>query len=146
MRYDNIAQILHVLGLEKEGHRAQNALGLMDLAREGLPPTVLSRLQEQFNTTEVKLFEMMGLAKRTGFRIISERQRLGLGPSDTVLRLASLLCLARTRFKTDEEARYWFFMPQVALAGQAATDLVRYDVGARLVDEILERLPPVPRP
>lgn len=61
-------------------------------------------------------------------------------PSATLVRILEIKTLADRIFGDEEKAEAWLHRPNAALSGQSPADLLRDELGAAVVREMLERI------
>lgn len=80
------------------------------------------------------------LPRRTLSHRKSRGESLTHEESDRAVRLARVISLAEEIFGEEAKAGRWLRKPKVRLSGRAPLELLRSDVGARLVEEMLLQL------
>ncbi len=135
-------EVLDVLG-EPAAHyeTAAGGLALADLISGGLRQRALQRVKAALELSDVEIGAVIGMSQKTIGRLRKKPDApLGLVPSDRLYRLASLYALAREVFGDPAIAREWLKTPQPGLNGRVPLELVRTEVGAREVENLLGRL------
>lgn len=135
----NPADVLGILGQTSRKNEPPERRAL-ELVRDGLPASVLTRLANHFDVRLADIQHLVGLSKATGTRTRGKAAPLKALASDRAYRLASVLALARGVFGDDENAREWFKEPIPALRGQRPLDLLDTEVGTQEVIRVLGRI------
>jgi putative toxin-antitoxin system antitoxin component (TIGR02293 family) len=122
------------------GLRTYEPLRLFAQARAGLPYAAFEHLQRNVALGAKGLAELAEIPARTLARRKGEG-RFDPEESDRLLRVARIFGHALDLFEGDVDgARRWLETAQVALGGLVPLDLVRTDVGAREVEQLIGRL------
>lgn len=112
---------------------------LRQTVQAGLPYHALEAVMERFGLAQAEVAAVLGVPPRT----MARRKRSGrLRPdeSDRLIRLARLATQAVQVFGKEEKAAMWMHRPNRALGSQAPLDLLRTDLGAKQVEEVLGRI------
>lgn len=107
--------------------------------REGLPMEEFEALRATLDLPAEHLFPMLGLSKATYHRR-KQAGRLDPNESDRLIRYARLLGKAAEVLEGFENARRWLALPQVALGGAVPLEFAQTEVGAREVEDLLNRM------
>lgn len=112
---------------------------LIEKIKEGLPIYELDALQASLDLPMDRLSPMLGISKATLHRR-KEAGRLDQGESDRLIRFARLVGKAVEVLETVENARLWLSSPQVSLGGAVPLEFAETEVGAREVEDLLNRI------
>lgn len=122
------------------GLRVYEPLRLYAQVRRGLSYSAFEHLQRNAEMTARELAEMVDIPPRTLARR-KESGRLEPDESDRLLRTARVFGRAVELFEGDiGGARHWLSSEQRALGGVVPFDLLRTDIGAREVEQVIGRL------
>ena len=123
------------------GHAASNytTLNLIRRIHVGLPVRELKDLQTTLNVPMDKLVPMLGISKAT-FHRRQAQGKLDSAESDRVVRFARLMGKAVEVLETEESARQWLTLPQFGLGGEIPLEYADTEVGAREVEDLLNRI------
>ncbi len=128
--------IAEILGL---GASVRTVRELESAVSGGLPKKALerlsSRLHQDRRTASAYKFEVVPRAtwKRRG-------KRLSVDESEKTERLARILAAAEYVWDDREQARVWMSKPHGELNGQAPLEAARTELGARRVEDLLDKL------
>ena len=132
-------RIASILGGEKTlGRRIRTLDDLRRLVEEGLPVESLARVVDRVS-------EPAGAAELR-YRIVPKatlhrrRQHLSLEESERLERLARITALAEDTWEDDDLAHEFLRSPQPQLGDARPRHLVRTEVGARQVEDLLMKL------
>jgi putative toxin-antitoxin system antitoxin component (TIGR02293 family) len=119
--------------------RLNDAHGLQQALREGLPFGAFVALQNALELGVTDLADVLGIAARTLARRKSARY---LSPieSDRLYRIAYVTLLASEVLGSLEKARLWLQRENRALAGEPPFRLLDTEIGERQVEEVLLRI------
>jgi putative toxin-antitoxin system antitoxin component (TIGR02293 family) len=112
---------------------------LIEEIRKGLPFAELEALQNIVQTPLEKLGLRLGISKATLHRR-KLQGRLAPEESDRVIRFARLVGKAIQTMESEEAARQWLNTPQFGLGGAVPLDYAETEIGAREVEDLLERI------
>lgn len=107
--------------------------------KDGIPIEELDALQAGLDVPMDRLFPMLGISKATLHRR-RRAGRLDQSESDRLVRFARLLGKAVEVLETVENARLWLSSPQLALGGAVPLAFAETEVGAREVEDLLNRV------
>lgn len=113
--------------------------GLPARVRGGLPYRAFESLLSALGMSAAELAELLGVAPRTLARRKAAK-RLSPGESDRLYRVAHVAFLAVETLGSLEKARGWLRRDNPALGGVPPLRELDTDIGARRVEEVLERL------
>jgi putative toxin-antitoxin system antitoxin component (TIGR02293 family) len=136
------AAVVSVLGGPRAlGRRVRTALDMAELIEHGIPQSVAQRLRGRLKLTERELALCLGVSAKTLQRLARRRRaRLTAVQSDRLYRLARLAAFAEEVFERPDRALEWLRQPQRGLGDRVPLDLVRTEVGAREVEDLLGRI------
>lgn len=112
---------------------------LIAAVRDGLEMQELEDLRSSFGLPMERLAPKLGLSKATLHRRKAQG-KLAPEESDKVLRFARLMGKATAVMESHEAARQWLTSPQHGLGGAAPVDYAETEIGAREVEDLLERI------
>ncbi len=108
--------------------------------RAGLPYSTLERLRDRLGLSIEDLAKLSRISDRTLARRKREG-RLDMEESERVFRLATVFESAVGLFEGDQAAaNRWLKTPRAAFAGHTALDFSQTDLGAREVQDLIERI------
>lgn len=128
--------IAEILGLS---HSIRTLHELESAVSAGLPKRALERLS-------ARLYEDHRVASAYKFKIVPQAtwkrrlKRLSLDESERTERLARVLAAAEHVWDDREQAREWMNKPHRELNGQTPVDAARTELGARRVENVLDKL------
>jgi len=136
----NVAEVTRILGGERTlGRRIRTTDDLRSAVEEGLPVAALIRVVAHMAGSDIA-------AAGLKYRIVPKatlhrrRGRLNLEESERLERLARITALAEQVWEEEALAHEFLRSAQPQLGGHAPLDLVRTDLGARQVEELLMKL------
>jgi putative toxin-antitoxin system antitoxin component (TIGR02293 family) len=133
--------IAEVLGGPKVlGRAVKKPHDLADLVRRGLPTGSVKALAGRLDIRNAALSKRLGIPQRTLTRRLSGRARLTASESDRAVRLARVYANAVEMIGDEGNAVQWLRTPNRALGGERPIDQVDTDIGAREVEDILNRI------
>lgn len=113
---------------------------LLSRVEAGLPYRAIEHLRRNLDLPMSRLAELVDIRPRTLSRR-REEGRLGPDESDRLLRASRVFGRALELFEGDAVgARSWLERPQRALGGAVPLDLLRTELGAREVEDLIGRL------
>ncbi len=122
------------------GVGAESTLGLVEMIHAGLPFRAFERLRENMELSGRELAATIQITPRT----LTRRKAAGiLNPdeSDRLLRTTRVYGKAVDLFEGDRDAALaWFKSPKRALGGKRPLELTSTDVGAKEVENLIDRL------
>ena len=131
--------VARILGGERTlGRRVRSLDDLRRLVEEGLPVAALGKV--------VAHVSELGLAGALRYRIVPKatlhrrRELLTLEESEKLERLARVAALAEDVLEDEPAAHEFLRSPQPQLGDERPLDLVRTELGARQVEELLMKL------
>jgi putative toxin-antitoxin system antitoxin component (TIGR02293 family) len=133
---ENIADIMG--GAAVLGHSIRSLSDLEGTISRGLPRRAL-------RSTVERIYPERGDARRAIFRVVPEatfkrRTRLSPAESERTERLARVIAAAEHTWDDRAAAREWLTQPHPELGGRTPLESSMTELGARRVEEILERL------
>lgn len=136
IRPDRIAEVMG--GAAILGHRVKTVDDLEKTVSHGLPKRAL-------RVTAERVSGSAGEARKMMFRIVPEatfkrRNRLSATESERTERLARVIAAAEFTWDDREDARAWLRRPHPELGEQTPLDAAVTELGARRVEDLLDRL------
>lgn len=119
----------------------QNPLELAARIEAGLPNRALTIAKTILGLTDFELAALLDLSPRTLHRLAKEPDgHLSLSVGDRLYRLVRVLEQAEEAFPDPERIRQWLREPQFGLGGEVPLHLLRTELGAQMVQELLGRI------
>jgi len=106
----------------------------------GLPAQTIDRLKEVLGIPDVQLSAALGISAKTMTRLRQARRPLPLPVGDRLYRLAHVFSLAQAVLENPERAREWIRTPQIGLSNRIPMQVMKTEVGAREVEDLLTRI------
>jgi putative toxin-antitoxin system antitoxin component (TIGR02293 family) len=136
VRPESIAAIMG--GTAVLGHRVRSIGDLERTISRGLPKRAL-------RITVERIYASAGDARRVMFRVVPEatfkrRTRLSPAESERTERLARIIAAAEHAWNDQEDAKEWLTKPHPELGNRTPLDSAMTELGARQVEELLDRL------
>lgn len=136
IRPENIADVMG--GTAILGRRIRSIGDLEKTVRHGLPKKALRLTAERVSNSA-------GDARRVMFHIVPEgtlkrRTRLSAAESERTERLARVIASAEYAWNDRDNAREWLTKPHPELGRQTPLESAISELGARRVEELLDRL------
>jgi putative toxin-antitoxin system antitoxin component (TIGR02293 family) len=133
---DRIAEIMG--GKAVLLHRVRSVADLESIVSAGLPKRAL-------RVTAERVFLSVGEARKAMFRIVPEatykrRTRLSPSESERTERLARVIAAAEFAWSDQSDAREWLTKPHPELGNKTPLEAASSELGARQVEDLLERL------
>ena len=133
---ENIAEVMG--GRAILGRRVRSIGDLEKTISLGLPKRAL-------RVTVERVYASAGEARREMFRIVPEatfkrRSRLSHAESERTERLARVIAAAEHTWNDRDDAREWLTKPHPELGKRTPLESARTELGARRVEELLDRL------
>lgn len=133
---DQIAEVMG--GAAILGHTVHSLRDLELTVSTGLPKRALQQAVE-------RVYPARSDARRAIFRVVPEatykrRTRLSPSESERTERLARIIAAAEYVWDDRDSAREWLTCPHPELDGRAPLDAALSEVGARQVEELLDRI------
>ncbi len=123
------------------GRRVRTPLEMAELIELGIPQIVARHLRERLELTDIEFARSLGVSAKTIQRLARRRAaRLTPAQSDRLYRLARLAALAEGVFEDLDRAREWLREPQRGLGDRVPLEVMRTEVGAREVEDLLGRI------
>ncbi|VVM52465.1 hypothetical protein PS673_00840 [Pseudomonas fluorescens] len=101
----------------------------------GIEPTRIKAWCEQSIFSTHALIHVISIS--TLHRRLARGQRLTLGESDRLFRLAHVTAMAEAVFGSKQKARCWLCKPKLRFAGTPPIALLSTYLGTRLIEELL---------
>jgi putative toxin-antitoxin system antitoxin component (TIGR02293 family) len=122
------------------GLRSLDTVGLVDRIQAGLSYAALERFQRNISLSNAELGRLLQIPLRTLSRR-KEEGRLQPDESDRLVRSARLFVRTLELFEGNaEEARTWLGSSNRALGGVVPLELAPTEVGAREIEDLIDRL------
>jgi putative toxin-antitoxin system antitoxin component (TIGR02293 family) len=135
-----VADVVEWLGGRKVLRtEVRSELELVRAVQEGLPTASIAAMVER-GALDPQEVERFIIPRRTLAHRRKRRQPLSPEESDRLARAAHLLALATETFGDQEKAARWMRRPNRALRGAVPIELLTTSGGARLVEDVLERI------
>jgi putative toxin-antitoxin system antitoxin component (TIGR02293 family) len=120
------------------GRKVQTLNDLQQAVEGGLPKRALRHTVE-------RVYGSSSEVRRAIYRIVPEatfkrRTRLSHAESERTERLARMIAAAEYTWGNQEDAREWLNRPHPELDGKTPLEMAATELGARRVEELLERL------
>jgi putative toxin-antitoxin system antitoxin component (TIGR02293 family) len=112
---------------------------MRDAVRAGLPYASMESLMKALKLSSRDLTSAMGVAPRTLARR-KQGQWLSPAESDRLFRVAWITQLSASVLGSMEKAAEWLRRPNRSLGGRAPVALLDTEIGAREVEEVLNRI------
>jgi putative toxin-antitoxin system antitoxin component (TIGR02293 family) len=112
----------------------------IEIVERGIPWKALVHLKEALHLTDREFAHTLGISERTLSRKRGAGNRVNLLISDRLFRLARISAMAIEIFETPQEAAAWLKEPQFGLGERVPLGLLRTEMGAREVEDLLGRL------
>jgi len=135
-----VAEVTRIMGGERTlGRRIRTSEDLRHAVEDGLPLEVLSRVVRHVAGSDVG-------AQALKYRIVPKatlhrrKGRLSLEESERLERMARVTAFAEQVWEDEDLAREFLNGAQPQLGGQTPLDLLRTELGARQVEELLMKL------
>jgi putative toxin-antitoxin system antitoxin component (TIGR02293 family) len=133
-----ISYYIEPRGVQKSA-KAFSPQQVIEIVNRGLPVGELEYLRSRLDVSIDRLTQNIGLSRAT-FHRRKAVGRLTAGESDKVVRFAQLLGLANKVLENEDDARRWLTSPQYGLGGAVPLNYARTEVGAREVEDLLNRI------
>ncbi len=133
------SSITDILGGEKTfRHDVRNALDMANAIEHGLPLTSAWQVRSHLALSEQELAALLGVSTKTLQRLGRQPDaRLATIQSDRLYRLARIFQLAEQVLEDTDSARRWLKTPAPGLEQRTPLDLLRTEIGARQVENLL---------
>ncbi|MBV8671872.1 MAG: DUF2384 domain-containing protein [Acidobacteriaceae bacterium] len=136
IRPDDVATVLG--GKAILGRNVRSMSELESTVSSGLPKRALRAAAERVSTLPAE-------ARRVMYQIVPEatykrRSRLSRTESERTERLARVIAAAEHVWDSREDAREWLIRPHPELRNRTPLDCAMTELGARRVEELLDRL------
>jgi len=106
----------------------------------GIGISVADALKGDLNINDKQMAEALGTSESTLLRLRKAHKDLDEIASDRLVRYARIVEIAAEVFDDIRKAQSWLKRPQVGLAGKIPLDLMKSEVGAREVENLLMRI------
>lgn len=136
----NTLDILKILGADHGNHKKKiNTSDLRSLVLEGFPFSAFEAMQKEIDIPQSQLSTLLGIPMRTIARRKEDKQLTPV-ESDRLYRLARVVAYAGEVLGGDDKVRTWLKNPNRGLGGEIPLELLATDIGARQVEEVLQRI------
>jgi putative toxin-antitoxin system antitoxin component (TIGR02293 family) len=132
-----VLQAMDRLGMTDILGEIDSDIQLVELIEQGLPPDTADKLREFADLTTTEFGEIIPHRSLSRAR---SRGRLSPEQSDRIIRAARIYAIAHEVCGNREKANRWVRRPNRALAGRAPISLLRTNIGADLVEDVLTRI------
>ncbi len=112
---------------------------LRSSVQKGLPFSAFEAVQKEIGLPQNQLSTILGIPTRTMARR-KENQQLTPVESDRLYRVARVFVFSVDAVEDTEKARAWLKSPNRGLGGEIPLTLLDTDIGARQVEDVLQRL------
>jgi putative toxin-antitoxin system antitoxin component (TIGR02293 family) len=137
----SIDQVFEQLGgKEAIGVTVRSESEMEKLLREGLPASVLASFHENWGFTVTELVVTLAIPKSTLMRMLERGNRMTLGDSDRVYRLAAILALAEETIGDHKKAQRWLRQTNQVLGNQTPLRALETEIGVRRMEQVLGRI------
>lgn len=123
----------------EEALKQKQTRSIIQEIQAGLLIQELNVFQRTLNVAMERLIPMLGISKAT-FHRRKEAGRLGADESDKLIRYARLTGKAIEVLEGIENARAWLLSPQHGLGGEIPFEYAETEIGAREVEDLLNRI------
>jgi len=134
---EEIVKVLGGSGVLKQ--RIKNMSELEILVQHGLPYRALEKVMEKFRLERGEVQKVLLVPSRTLARR-KETTRMKAVESDRLIRLVRVGTRAVQVLGTEEKAATWLHRSNKALGDRLPLDLLRTDLGAKQVEDVLGRI------
>jgi len=135
-----ILQVQKILGASLDNKKkTASASDLRSSILKGLPFSAFEAVQKEIDLPQNQLSNILGIPIRTMARR-KESQKLTSVESDRLYRVARVFAFAVEVLGDVEKARTWLKSPNRGLGGEIPLTLLDTDIGARQVEDVLQRL------
>ncbi len=139
------ATISAVLRSEKQlGIKIKKAKEVDSLIRKGIPFKVVEDLKEKLKLADEEIAGILGMSVRTLSRRRhiknKEEARLNAIESDRLFRLVKIFVFAQDVLEDKEQAIKWLHSRQFGLGNRIPLEVIRTEIGAREVEDLLMRI------
>jgi putative toxin-antitoxin system antitoxin component (TIGR02293 family) len=112
---------------------------LESAVRGGIPVQAVRSLAEKTATTLTELQEVMHIDRSTFARRVRTHAKLKIDESDRVVRIARIAVLAMSAMGR-EDGLAWLHEPNYALGERVPMELLKTEIGARQVEQVIGRI------
>ncbi len=129
-----------LLGTGLDGKKKNASAGdLRSSVLKGFPFSAFEAVQKEIDLPQNQLSTILGIPTRTMARR-KENQQLTPVESDRLYRVARVFAFTVEVLGDIEKARTWLKSPNRGLGGEIPLTLLDTDIGARQVEDVLQRL------
>lgn len=135
-------RVVKMLGVGKIFKRGIGSpVAVHEVLHTGLPRRALLRAMESAGISVAEVLPVFGISTRTFMRLKTEPDKLlDAEQSGRVWQFAQLLAKAEELFGSRERAVNWILRPAMSLENRRPIELLTTPVGAKLVDDVIERM------
>jgi|GEM_PF-288586 len=126
--------------MSKKTRKATGALALHATVMHGIGFVVASALKEDLDINDKQMAEALGTSESTFLRWRKGQKDLDEIASDRLVRYARIVEMATEVFEDKHSAQSWLKRPQVGLGDRIPLDMMKSEVGAREVENLLMRI------
>lgn len=107
--------------------------------REGLPSLALHHVHQALSMTVADFSPLLGVSPRSFYEML-KRKKVDMTVSDRLFRVAQVIAIASSLFKSRPKAIEWMHTPLQALAGASPLEKLGTEIGAQRVHEVLSAI------
>lgn len=123
------------------GKKLTSNLDVVEIVQQGLPSKAVFYLQKTLGLPDDEYSATLGVSSKWLVRQRkTPKSHLGVDVSDRLFRVARLYTLAEEVLENQDAALRWLHRPQPGLNEQVPLELMRTEVGAKEVEELLYRI------
>lgn len=137
---EHIALVRQYLGGSKVIGSPETELDFVPIIRKGFPFSVFTSLRDRAQLSEERIWESLGVAKRTAARRKERAARLKSEESELLYRLARVLAAATEILGSRDSARNWLITENRALGSAVPLELLDTGIGFQEVMDVLHRI------
>jgi putative toxin-antitoxin system antitoxin component (TIGR02293 family) len=136
------SRVAEKLGVTKRfKHGMGSVVAVHEALQAGLPRRALLKAMQSIRIPTAALLPVFGISMRTFMRLKADPDKLlDAEQSGRIWQFAQLLAKAEDVFGSNERAGTWLQTPAMALENRRPIELLTTSVGARLVDDVIERM------
>lgn len=136
----NSLDVLKILGVDRGSRKKNpNASDLRSAVLEGFPFSAFEAVQKEIDLPQNQLSALIGIPSRTIARRKEDKQLTPV-ESDRLYRLARIVAYGHVVLGDMEKVRTWLKTSNRGLGGEIPLSLLATDIGARQVEEVLQRI------
>lgn len=128
-------------GRKVMGKKLNSNLDVIEIVQHGLPSQAVFCLQKTLGLSDDEYSATLGVSSKWLVRQRkAPKSHLGVDVSDRLVRIARLYTLAEEVLENPHAALHWLNRPQPGLNERVPLELMRTEVGAKEVEELLYRI------